>query len=223
MRSRHAFSLVELLVVVAIIGVLAALLVPALSRARSKAEQVAAVEAMRQKHIGELAKDANAPWPDDFERPDREECREAYARILETGSGETLVTELLYKVRNEAEFKAYWHTMINPYAEEELEFGGSKLIALDEEGREFELLPLELHMLKEKAFPIAWEFLSTNMAEMSSGSIGANVMYSDGHVKYISYPGAYPVCKTVAELSHRFVQEMGWDEEVEEEEEEEEA
>jgi len=220
MKARDGFSLVELLVVVAIIGVLAAFLMPALSRARSKAEGIAAVEAMRQKHIGELASNANAPWPHDFEGPDREDCREAYARVLETGSGEAFVTELLYKVRDEAEFKAYWHTLIDPYADEELEFEGSKLIARDERGTEFELLPLELHMLKEKAFPIAWEFLSTEMAEMSSGSIGANVMYSDGHVKYVSYPGAYPVCKTVAELSHRFVREMGWDEEVEEEEEE---
>jgi prepilin-type N-terminal cleavage/methylation domain-containing protein/prepilin-type processing-associated H-X9-DG protein len=216
MRARDAFSLVELLVVVAIIGVLAAFLVPALSRARSKAEQIAAVEAMRQKHIGALAQNANAPWPHDFEGPDREDCREAYARVLETGSGEAFVTELLYKVRNEAEFKAYWHTLIDPEADEELEFEGSTLVARDEQGTEFELLPLELHMLKEKAFPIGWEFLSTDMAEMSSGSIGANVLYSDGHVKYVPYPGKYPVCKTVADLSHRFVQAMDWGEEEEE-------
>jgi prepilin-type N-terminal cleavage/methylation domain-containing protein/prepilin-type processing-associated H-X9-DG protein len=218
MKARDAFSLVELLVVVAIIGVLAALLVPALSRARSKAEGIAAVEAMRQKHIGELASNANAPWPQDFDAPDQWDCRDAYARVLETGSGEAYVTELLYKVRNEAEFKAYWHTMINPDAEDEPEFEGSMLVARDDSGREYKLIPLELHMLKEKAFPVAWEFLSTDMAEMSSGSIGANVMYSDGHVKYMSYPGKYPVCKSVADLSHRFVQAMDWDEEEEEEE-----
>ena len=221
MRARNAFSLVELLVVVAIIGVLAAFLVPALSRARSKAEQIAAVEAMRQKHIGALATNANAPWPQDYDPPDQWDCRDAYMQALETGSGETFVTELLYKVRNEAEFKAYWHTVIDPDSDDELEFAGSTLIARDERGREYKLVPLELHMLKEKAFPIAWEFLSTDMAEMSSGSIGANVMYSDGHVKYMSYPGKYPVCKSVAELSHRFVQAMDWDVEEEEEEEEE--
>ena len=218
MRRHNGFSLVELLVVVAIIGVLAALLVPALSRARSKAEQVAAVEAMRQKHIGALAKDANAPWPRDYDPPERWDCREAYAHTLETGSGETLVTELLYIVRNEAEFRAYWHTLINPEADDELEFEGSKLIAHDERGREYKFLPLELHMLKEKAFPVGWEFLSTDMAEMLSGSIGANVIYSDGHVDYIAYPGKYPVSKTVAELSHRFVQGMEWEDEEEEEE-----
>jgi hypothetical protein len=34
----------------------------------------------------------------------------------------------------------------------------------------------------------------------------------------MSYPGKYPVCKSVADLSHRFVQAMDWDEEEEEEE-----
>ena len=207
MKRRDGFSLVELLVVVAIILLLASMYLAALGRARSKAMQVAAVEAVRQRYIGELARNANIPRVSrvDVTRV-REAAQGAYRQTLQTGSGVTLVTELHYVVKSEAEFRAYWHTLIDPGASEPLEFKGRALVARDENGNEYVLPRIDLNNLKGELFPLGWEFLSTDMSEMESGSIGANVLYSDGHVDYIPYPGRYPVCSTVAALSHRFVQ-----------------
>lgn len=207
-RKRNGFSLVETLVVMAIIGILASMLVAALTRARSKAIQRAAAEAGRQWYIGRLADKANIARPKGNVRYSRDECREMYRQTFDIGSGETLVTVPFYIVTNEDEFRAYWHTVIDPSASEELEFEGGKLVARDEDDNEFLLTPIENMDQLRKTVPLAWQFLSTDMSEMEAGrSIGASVWYSDGHEEYIPYPGKFPVCRTVAELSHRFVQE----------------
>ncbi len=209
MRRRHTgFSLVELLVCMAIISILAAMYMVALGKARRKAEEVGVKESFRQDYIGRVADNANSVTVQVSVPMDRGTYRNAFRKQMMTSNGPFWATEVLCEIEDEKSFRAYWNTVINPAAQGELEVRNSMLVAHDESGTEF-LLKVYAPMGRiGPPVAVSWEFISTDLSDTSAGTLGTNVRYSDGHVEYVRYPGNYPACRSVAELSHAFMKDQ---------------
>lgn len=210
-RPQSGFTLIELLVVIAIIGILFGMYLSTLHKAIGKAKKVAVTEGMRQEHIGRMADGANGANKSSGPAT-REECRQAFRHKEQTSEGEIVVTEVRYLVRNDAEFRAYWHTMINYDNPDEPEYAGDSLKAIDEDGNAFVLEPIDPNGWSAMnagggPFPVMWEFFSTRVADTTTTGNGATILYSDGHVDYVLYPTGYPASPTVAELSRRFMEQ----------------
>lgn len=206
---RRGFSMVELLVVMAIISILAAMYLTALSKARRQAIKTANMARMRDEGMGRMAGGANGGG--DRSQPTREQARAAFRenRGPGYGNGENIiVSRMLFAVSGDDVFRAYWHTLLNPENTAPLEYDGRNLKVTDKEGKEYWLYPMGDAVqgrMPGANVPVEWEFLSTDLSDTSSGTIGANVLYPDGHVQYARYPGDFPMTRTVAELSHEFM------------------
>jgi prepilin-type processing-associated H-X9-DG protein len=48
--------------------------------------------------------------------------------------------------------------------------------------------------------PVTWDKPSTDLTKFSHIPLGGNVLYLDGHVEFIRYPGTFPMTGTMARL-----------------------
>jgi len=206
---KTGFSLVELLVVVAIISIIAAFYAATLSKALRKAKEVRAKEGIRQENIGRMADNANSAGSASSRSADetiRQNCRAAFRRWIDLGQSEkACVTELLYAAQNAAEFKAYYHTLIDPGNNETIEYDGRGVVVKDENGNKYTLA--EAPFTGSSTAPVMWEFVAVEMARTTLNGLGLNVLYADGHADYVTYPGKFPACREVAECSQRFLED----------------
>jgi prepilin-type N-terminal cleavage/methylation domain-containing protein len=201
MARRDGFSLLELLIVVAIIGILMAMYLSTFGKVQRKAVAVAGAEGMRQGQIGRMADDANVARPK-IKLATREECRAAFRESI---GDNQFATRMLYRVRNVEEFEAYFYTLIDAGASGDLEFLHGRLVARNQHGNKFLLSPFSGFSEAFGGTAVSWEFLSTYMGDMNGTGIGGQVMYGDTRVEFMHYPGWFPMTERVAELGRRFM------------------
>ncbi len=200
------FSMVELLVVVAIIAIIAAFYMSSLGKALRAAKQLRNKEGIRQENIGRMADNANIARPSQTIPPDAElraQCRAAFRRWVDVGREERMcITEMLFVVQSTGEFLAYYHTLVNPNNDAPIERNGAAVVVQDPDGNRHTLQSRSL--ISDPALPVLWEYLANDPQATTMNGQGIDVLYGDGHDGYLTYPGPFPACREVADCGQRY-------------------
>ena len=202
--DKRGFSLLELLLVIAALGIIMAMYLSVFAKVRANAKDVVTDEAMHQEQVDHAARVR-------LQGPGRLTARAAYRSMREWRDRREFSTALLYRVRNDQEFEAYWYTLIDKEAEGELVFESNNLVAKDKNGNEYLLRSFENYKGSDRAYAgvvLSWTFVSTYAGDMDSTGAEHLVWYGDGRGRYYRYPSTFPISQTVAELSRKFMKQQ---------------
>ena len=58
--------------------------------------------------------------------------------------------------------------------------------------------------LAQSQVPVMWDLLSTEVSKFNHVPGGSNVLYMDGHVEFMRFPGEFPVTRAFAGVISAF-------------------
>lgn len=180
MSKRRAFTLLELAAVIALIGVLAAILLPALSRAREAARRASCMNNLAQLgvafHIYAQEHDGQMPWSGGNGNAD----------CLVTFCKEYVLEDKLFACPSDAHAGPEFYMV----REARLDFEDSARISYDYMGA-YTTAPIQLpeDMKPIPRIPLMWDTAYKGFSLESFNHVpgGSNVLFLDGHVDFISY------------------------------------
>jgi prepilin-type processing-associated H-X9-DG protein/prepilin-type N-terminal cleavage/methylation domain-containing protein len=197
-RTRRLFTLIELLVVIAIIAILAAMLLPALAKAREKAQSISCTSQLKQLGL------AHIMYANDYRNAflKQEPCYYGGATWTYGGSRWTVVLLPYY---NDPKVQCCPVTDTDPsYSMPRRPFSGC---CSDSVKQSAIVRPSQTFLMADTAdnnppqgrmlwmYPTAWNpDYPPNLAATSCGpispvhSLGANILYVDGHVTWLKLP-----------------------------------
>lgn len=180
MSKRRGFTLLELAAVIALIGVLAAILLPALARARETARRTSCMNNLAQLsvalHVYAQEHDGQLPWSGGNGNAD---CLVAFCK-------EYVLEDKLFICPSDAHAEPEFYMV----REARLDFEDSARVSYDYMGA-YTKSPIRLpeDMKPVPRIPVLWDISYSGLGVESFNHVpgGCNVLFLDGSIEFISY------------------------------------
>ena len=168
LQTQKSFTLIELLIVIAIISILAAMLLPALSQSREKAKTIKCASNLRQ--LGQAIEMYTNDW-DDYLMPYKTNVDADWYLPLAPYTDDVTASKLRYSCPSTAPGDTYGQIGMNTYL-----FGYKKNQIKE---------PLRTVIMTDCKNQDTWDPFNSPERKSVRHSGGYNVLFLDGHVKWV--------------------------------------